>query len=170
MTVLASKRDARHPEDAGFALTNVGDPRGKLPDRIYPGEALVSMLASCDYVVITLPLTPKTDQLFNEAVFRAMKPNSFLVNVGRGAIIVEKDLIKALNKGWIAGAGLDVFETEPLPETSPLWNLDNVILTPHVSGFTPYYDDRAVELFARNLRRYLSGEPLLNLVDRQRGY
>jgi len=89
---------------------------------------------------------------------------------GRGGVIDEKDLVKALKKGWIAGAGLDVFEAEPLPESSPLWEMDNVILTPHVSGFTPHYDARAVDLFAENLRRYLAGEPLLNLVDREEEY
>ncbi|MCA9973715.1 MAG: D-2-hydroxyacid dehydrogenase, partial [Anaerolineales bacterium] len=157
MHVLASKRDARHPEDTGYTISGTGDPRGELPDRIYPGEALKSMLAQCDYVVITLPLTPQTHHLFDETVFREMKPTAFLVNVGRGGVVDEKALVKALNKGWIAGAGLDVFETEPLPDTSPLWNLPNVILTPHVSGFTPHYDARAVDLFAENLRRYLAG-------------
>ena len=75
-----------------------------------------------------------------------------------------------MKKGWIAGAGLDVFETEPLPDSSPLWELDNVILTPHISGFTPLYDDRATDLFAENLRRYLAKEPLLNLVNRTLEY
>lgn len=170
MRILASKRDARHPEDTGYTPTGTGDPIGILPDRLYPGEALRSMLAECDYVVITLPLTPKTHHLFDESVFREMRPHAFLVNIGRGGVIVEKDLIKALKKGWIAGAGLDVFETEPLPEDSPLWQMENVILTPHVSGFTPAYDDRATDLFITNLRRYLAGEALLNLVERERGY
>ena len=128
------------------------------------------MLVECDYVVITLPATSKTKHLFNEEIFREMKPSSFLVNVGRGSIINEKDLVKALKKGWIAGAGLDVFETEPLPDSSPLWEQDNIILTPHVSGFTPLYDDRATDLFAENLRRYLAKEPLLNLVNRTLEY
>jgi phosphoglycerate dehydrogenase-like enzyme len=93
-----------------------------------------------------------------------------LVNVGRGAIVKEADLVRGLKKGWLAGAGLDVYEEEPLPDNSPLWNMENVILTPHVSGFTPHYDERATDIFAENLRRYLAGEPLLNLVDRQEGY
>ncbi len=170
MTILVSKRDARHVKDKGFSLPGTGDPEGALPDRIYPGEALRSMLADCDYVVLTLPLTRQTRHLFDETVFKEMKPTAFLINVGRGSLINEKDLIKALKKGWIAGAGLDVFETEPLPESSPLWSMDNVILTPHISGFTPFYDERATDLFAANLRRYLAGEPLLNLVNRERGY
>jgi phosphoglycerate dehydrogenase-like enzyme len=170
MKILVTKRDARHPEDDGFTILGSGDPRGELPNRIYPSEATRSMLAECDFVVITLPLTEKTRHFFDETMFKEMKPNAFLVNIGRGGVINEPDLIKALKKGQIAGAGLDVFETEPLAEDSPLWTMDNVILTPHISGFTPYYDDRATDLFAENLRRYLAGEKLLNLVNRERGY
>lgn len=170
MRILVSKRDARHVEDNGYAIFGTGDPGGVLPDRIYPGEATRSMLAECDYVVLTLPLTEKTHHIFDENMFKEMKSTAYLVNIGRGGLVNESDLIKALKKGWIAGAGLDVFETEPLPDDSPLWALDNVILTPHVSGFTPFYDDRVTDLFAENLRRYLAGEPLLNLVNRERGY
>jgi D-2-hydroxyacid dehydrogenase (NADP+) len=121
-------------------------------------------------VVVTLPLTEKTHHLFDEELLKEMKPNAFLINVGRGSLIDEKALVKALKKGWIAGAGLDVFEEEPLAADSPLWSMENVILTPHISGFTPYYDQRAVDLFAENLRRYLAGEPLLNRVNREVGY
>lgn len=170
MTVLVTKGDARHTVDQGYTLAGTGDVDGRLPDRLYPPEATRSMLAECDFVVITLPLTPKTHQLLNEEMFRAMKPTSILVNVGRGSLIQEEHLVKALKKGWIAGAGLDVFETEPLPQKSPLWQMENVILTPHISGFTPHYDDRATDLFAENLRRYLAGEPLFNVVDRKLGY
>jgi phosphoglycerate dehydrogenase-like enzyme len=170
MTILASKRDARHPEDTGYTIVGTGDPAGELPDRIYPSEATRSMLSACDYVVVTLPLTPKTYHLFNDDMFKEMKSNAFLLNVGRGELIDEKSLVRALKKGWIAGAGLDVFEVEPLPESSPLWSMENVILTPHVSGFTPYYDERAIDLFAENLRRYLSGKSLLNLVSRDNRY
>ena len=141
-----------------------------MADRIYPAAAVRSMVAECDYIVITLPLTPATRALVDETLLREMKPEAFLVNVGRGAIVDESALIKALKKGWIAGAGLDVFETEPLPVKSPLWSMDNVILSPHVSGFTNYYDDRAIDLFNENLGRYLAGAPLLNLVDRPSGY
>jgi D-2-hydroxyacid dehydrogenase (NADP+) len=108
--------------------------------------------------------------MVDEELLRAMKPSAFLVNVGRGGVVDEAALIKALKKGWIAGAGLDVFEKEPLPAESPLWSMDNVILSPHVSGFTPYYDDRVVDLFCSNLGRYLAGESLINLVDRDAGY
>jgi phosphoglycerate dehydrogenase-like enzyme len=170
MTILAAKRDARHIADHGYTLPDTGDPQGSLPHRIYPGEATRSMVAECDFVVNTLPDTEKTHHLFNEEIFRAMKPTAFFINIGRGGTVNEKDLVRALKKGWIAGAGLDVFEEEPLPNDSPLWQLENVILTPHVSGFTPYYDERAIDLFAENLRRYLHGKPLLNLVSRETGY
>lgn len=170
MEVLATKRDARRLEDNNFTLPDTGDPKGELPARIYPGEATRSMIAECDYVVITLPLTEKTHHLFDETMFRAMRENAFLVNVGRGAVVKESDLVRALKKGWIAGAGLDVFETEPLPADSPLWQMENVIISPHISGFTPHYDERATDLFGENLRRYLSGKPLLNVVERDFGY
>lgn len=170
MTVLATKRDARNTSDNGFTIPGSGDPEGVMADRIYPGEATRSMVAECDYVVITLPLTTTTHHLVDESMLREMKTTCVLINVGRGPIVKETDLVKALKKGWIAGAGLDVFETEPLPAESPLWSLDNVILSPHVSGFTPLYDDRVTDLFAENLRRYVAGDPLLNQVDRQAEY
>lgn len=170
MTILVTKRDARHVEDTGYTLPGFGDPAGNLPTRIYPAEALRSVLAQCDYVVITLPLTPRTRHLFDESLFQGMKPSAYVINVGRGPVIDERALIKALQRGWIAGAGLDVFEKEPLPDDSPLWDMQNVILTPHVSGMTAQYDERAVELFVANLRRYLGGETLINLVDREEGY
>ena len=170
MQILVTKRDARSLQDSGYTEPGYGDPAGELPDRIYPSEATRSMIAECDFVVITLPLTGRTHHLFNEEMFKAMRPTAFLVNVGRGAIIKEVDLIRALKKGWLAGAGLDVYEEEPLPERSPLWEMDNVIMTPHVSGFTPQYDERATDIFAENLRRYLAGEPLLNQVSRTEGY
>ncbi|MEZ4590340.1 MAG: D-2-hydroxyacid dehydrogenase [Chloroflexota bacterium] len=170
LEILVTKRDARQLADNGYVEPGQGDPAGELPDRVYPSEATRSMVAECDFVVITLPLTERTHHLFDDEMLKAMKPTAFLVNVGRGAIINEAALVRGLRKGWLAGAGLDVFETEPLPEDSPLWQMDNVILTPHVSGFTPHYDERATHIFAENLRRYLAGEPLLNQVDREQGY
>lgn len=170
MKILVTKRDAKQLKDFGYSAPGQGDPDGELPDRIYPSEATRSMVAECDFVVITLPLTDRTRYLFDESMLKAMKPTAYLINVGRGAIINEADLVRGLKKGWLAGAGLDVFETEPLPDDSPLWGMENVIMTPHVSGFTPHYDDRATDIFVENLRRYLAGEPLLNLVNRQEGY
>jgi len=169
MRVLALRRSAGRAEQ-GYAVPGTGDPDGTIPERFYPPEALHEMLAECDYVVVALPLTPDTHHLIAEAELRAMKPSAYLVNIARGAIVDEAALVRALREGWIGGAGLDVFEQEPLPADSPLWALENVLLSPHVAGFTPHYDRRAAALFAENLRRYLAGEPLLNLVDRARGY
>lgn len=170
MQVLATKFDAKHLEDDGYTLPGTGDPMGEMVDRIYPAAATKSMVSECDYVVVTLPLTEDTRGVIDEAVLRAMNPDAYLINIARGGLVNEGDLIKALNRGWIAGAGLDVFEKEPLPADSPLWKMDNVLITPHVSGFTPAYDDRVTDIFVENLRRYLAGEPLLNVVNRERGY
>jgi phosphoglycerate dehydrogenase-like enzyme len=170
MHVLATKRELRKITDEGYAVAGTGDPEGSLPDRLYPPEATGSMAAECDFLVVTLPLTKETQGAISENILRGMKPSAFLVNVGRGEVVDQEALIKALKRGWIAGAGLDVFENEPLPDDSPLWQLENVVLTPHVSGFTPAYDRRAVDLFIANLTRYLNREPLLNLVNREIGY
>ncbi len=170
LEILVTKQNAKQLADTGFNFTGQGDPNGDLPDRIYPSQATRSMVAACDFVVITLPLTEQTYHLFDEEMFKTMKSTAFLVNIGRGSIVDEAALVRGLKKEWLAGAGLDVFEQEPLPEDSPLWEMENVIMTPHVSGFTPQYDERATDIFAENLRRYLAGEPLLNLVDREKGY
>jgi phosphoglycerate dehydrogenase-like enzyme len=169
MRVLALRR-SQGRADRGYAIPHTGDPEGELPERFYPPEALHEMLEECDYVVIALPLTPGTTHLVGEAELRAMKPTSYLINIARGPIVDEAALVRTLREGWIAGAGLDVFEQEPLPPDNPLWELENALLSPHVAGFTPRYDERAAALFAQNLSRYLADEPLLNLVDRTRGY
>jgi phosphoglycerate dehydrogenase-like enzyme len=170
MEVVAVKRSAGEVGDTGYRVPGTGDPEAQALDRIYPPDRLVEMLAECDYVVISLPLTPETEGLIGEEELRAMKPSAYLVNISRGEIIDEAVLIKALQEGWLAGAGLDVFHQEPLPPDSPLYDLDNVILSPHVAGFSPHYDERASDLFVENLRRYLAGEELLNVVDKQAGY
>ena len=170
MRVLVTKRDARKMADFGYALPDTGDPAGTLADRIYPSEAAPSVVKESDYVVVCLPLTDKTTHLVNEELLRAMKPDCFLINIGRGGVVNESDLVRALRKRWIAGAGLDVFENEPLPPESPLWQMENVVITPHIAGFTADYNDRVAILFAENLRRYLAGEQLLNVVDREIGY
>lgn len=133
-------------------------------------DQLYRVLPEADYVVLTIPLTQETRHLFNDAAFQLMKPSAFIINIGRGATIDEAALIHALQNGQIAGAGLDVFETEPLPADSPLWQMDNVIITSHYSGNTPHYDQRAFEIFIDNLQRYITGAPLRNLVDKQLGY
>ena len=145
-------------------------PSGDIPDRIYPANTVASMAKDCDYLVVTTPQTAATEHLIGEEVFEAMKDSAVLVNVSRGAIVDEKAMITALSSGQIGGAALDVFEEEPLPTTSPLWNLDNVIITPHLSGFTRDYHDKAALVFKENLRRYLENRPLLNQLDRAKGY
>ncbi len=171
MKVLAVKRDVRHPaQEETFNLPGTGDQTGDIPDRIYPPEALRSFLSECDYVVITAPLTERTRHLIDGEALRSMKPYAFIINVARGGLIDEAALVEGLEKRQIAGAALDVFAEEPLPADSRLWKLPNVILSPHVSGFTPYYDERATDLFAENLRRFLAGEPLINVVDRAKHY
>jgi phosphoglycerate dehydrogenase-like enzyme len=120
--------------------------------------------------VITAPLTPETRGMIGEKELRSMKKTAHIINIARGSIIREDVLIKALQEGWIAGAGLDVFEKEPLPPDSPLWDMENVIITGHFAGSTPFYFHRVLEIFLENLKRYRSGEPLINVVDKQRGY
>ena len=170
MRVLALKRHVDQVADDGWRLPDVGDAAGEYVDRLYAPEQMHAMLAECDYVAIAAPLTPETRGLLGAAEFRAMKREAVVINVARGGLIDEAALIGALRNRVIGGAALDVFEQEPLPAGSPLWHLPNVILSPHVSGFTPHYDERAMALFAENLRRYASDEPLLNVVDVQRGY
>lgn len=170
MHVLALKRDVRQLDEDGFTLPGVGDPSGEIPDRIYPAGALHSFLDECDYVVLTVPLTSETRNLINAEALAHMKPEAVLINIARGEIVDEAALVEALRDGKIKGAALDVFAEEPLPEDSPFWELPNMIVSPHVSGFTPYYDERATDLFAENLRRFIAGEPLLNQVNRVRAY
>lgn len=139
-------------------------------DRVLPPDGLPQVLRESDAIVVALPLTPQTRGLIGERELQMMKPSAWFINVGRGPIVHEAALIQALRAGKIAGAALDVFEHEPLRSDSPLYDLENVILTPHVSGASPRYMDRAVPLFCENLARYLRGAPLRNLVDPERGY
>lgn len=168
--VLASKRDLKQLADAGYTLPELGDREAELASRLYPPQALGSMASECDFLVVLVPLTPATRGLVNEDVLKRMKPSAFLIDVSRGGVVDHSALIEALNAGRLAGAALDVYPVEPLPETSPLWGMTNVILSPHVAGASAYYLERAAELFAENLRRYVVNEPLLNLYDPQQGY
>jgi len=170
MRVLAVKRDPTRLEDTGWGLPGAGDQAAESVTRLYPPQALREMLSVCDYVVLSVPLTPETRGLIGAAELKRFKPDAVLINISRGEVIDESALIEALRAGTIGGAALDVFAQEPLPALSPLWHLPNVILSPHVSGFTPRYDERAMALFAENLRRYVNGEDLLNVVDIRRGY
>ncbi len=168
MPVLALKRHPQRRDDPGFSF--VGDPQGCLPTAFYGPDQLLEMLPLCDYVVLAVPLNAETRHMIGQRELRAMKPTAYLVNIARGAVVDEPALIRALQEGWIAGAGLDVFEQEPLPSDSPLWKMDNVILTPHISGFSPSYAERAMTIFIENLHRYLDSKPLLNRVDAKLGY
>lgn len=137
---------------------------------LYGPQKLPELWPRADFTALTLPLTPATRGLVGEKELRAMKASSYLMNIGRGALIDEPALIRALQAGWIAGAGLDVFEHEPLPADSPLWDMPNVIITAHYAGRTPLYEQRAMEVFLDNLKRYTARQPLRNVVDREQGY
>lgn len=131
---------------------------------------LNSMLSECDFVVNILPLTKETERMFEIEQFKSMKPTAYFINVGRGQSVKEKDLIEALEQKLIAGAGLDVFEEEPLPKESPLWNMENVIITPHSAGSVVNYMDKVIDIFCQNLKAFLNNKPFPNLVDKKRGY
>lgn len=133
-------------------------------------EALEKVLRESDYLVIALPLTGKTHGLIGKKELEKMKKNAVIINIARGEIIKEPDLIECLQVGKIKGAGLDVFAEEPLPETSPLWEMENVLITPHNAGSTPYYMERALEIFLENWEAYREGKPLPTGVDLERGY
>lgn len=134
-----------------------------------PGR-LGEMLERADWVVLAAPHTPETDRLLGAAEIARMKPGARLVNIARGALVDEAALVDALQSGRLAGAALDVMETEPLPPGSPLWSMPEVIVTPHTSGVGPRFWERNREQFAGNLRRFLAGEPLENVVDKRSGY
>jgi len=172
MRVLALKFNPSRREDHGYVPPGVGDPKGEIPERFYGPDERLDLLRESDFVVIALPLTEATRHFVGEPELRAMKRTAYLINIARGNLVDERALVRALQEGWIAGAALDVFSQEPLPPDHPLWDVDprRVILSPHVAGFSLQYDDRAADLFAENLRRYLAGEPLLNLVDKHRQY
>lgn len=139
-------------------------------DKLYSSERLDELLRESDFVTLQLPLTKETEAYFGEEQFRSMKRTAYFINAARGRIVKEEALVRALDEGWIAGAALDTFDAEPLPQHSLLWGMKNVIVTPHVAGITPYYGHRLIELFCDNLKRFLNGEPMINVVDKTRGY
>ncbi|MFC2011659.1 D-2-hydroxyacid dehydrogenase [Chloroflexota bacterium] len=158
MRVLATRRKAK----------KIG--RARYVDTLFPPEQLQQLLAESDFVVMALPFTPETSKIIGEKELRTMKPSAYLINIARGGVMDEEALTRALEEGWIAGAGLDVFATEPLPADSRLWELPNVIISPHISGMMDDYVEQSTEVFAENLRRYLDGKRLLTMVDKQKGY
>lgn len=169
-TVLATQRNVKHPEDTGYMPEGLGDPGGDLARRLYPPQALRAMLKECHFVVVCVPLTAETRNLIDAETLAAVPPEAYLIDVSRGGVVDHEALVEALETDALAGAALDVFPEEPLPEDSPLWGLPNVIITPHIAGISRRYDRRAVALFEENLERYLAGEPLLNQYVPQRGY
>ncbi len=146
----------------------------KFVDEVYSyedgREGLLKVLSVSDFVVVLLPSTPETSEILGWEEFKIMKNESILINVARGDILKENDLIRALKEKVIAGAGLDVFTKEPLSGDSPLYALENVIITPHVAGSSPHYKDRALEIFYNNLEAYVKGEKLPTLIDPELGY
>jgi phosphoglycerate dehydrogenase-like enzyme len=169
-SVLAVKRDLMRLDDDGYRLGGVGDPDATQVDRLYPPQAVASMAERCDFLVVTAPLTPETRGLIGRAVFQRMKPTAYLIDISRGQVVDQDALIQALRDRHLAGAALDVYPVEPLPADSPLWEMPNVILSPHVAGASGAYYERAAAVFAENLRRYLADQPLLNRFDPRRGY
>jgi phosphoglycerate dehydrogenase-like enzyme len=159
MRVLAVKRH-------GPPLHNV-DP---LVDQIYSPEQRIEMIARCDYIVASAPLTPETRGMIGESEFAAMKPSAVVINVGRGPVIDEDAMLKALTGGLIKGAGLDVFTHEPLPEGHPFYRLENVLLSPHCADHTADWLEQAMRFFLDNFERFRKGEPLRNVVDKKLGY
>jgi len=170
MTVLALKRAPEVRADSGWSLPGCGDPEGRIPRRFFGVDEREAILAESDYVAVTLPLSPHTRGFIGVKEFAAMKPGAYLVNIGRGEVIDERAMVEALEQKRIGGVGLDVFEREPLPQESPLWDFEEAILTPHMAGGHRGYTDKACELFAENLRRFRSGRPLLNSFNPALGY
>ncbi len=140
-------------------------------DVMYARSGLHDLLRESDYVVVVTPLTPATRDMFGEAEFRAMKPSAYFINIGRGELVQEDALLKALHEKWIRGALLDVFRQEPLPADSPLWDAPNCVVVPHLSGRSPKYIERAMEIFRHNLNVYLKKQGhFINVVDVHKGY
>jgi phosphoglycerate dehydrogenase-like enzyme len=131
---------------------------------------LMEMVPQVDALVCATPWTKQTEGMFNEKVFRAMKKTAYFINMSRGPLVEEKALVAALKEGWIAGAGLDAVYPEPYPSTGAYWDCPNLLMTQHTGGFSPKHQIRLMGLLAENVRRYTSGLPVLNVVDKQRGY
>lgn len=149
------------------------DPRKEKPEsveKVYAANELPKLLAESDYVVLSAPVLASTQKLMHKETLAAMKPDAYLINVGRGALVDEQALADAIRNKKIAGAALDVFDKEPLPADSPLWDLENVLITPHTGGISEKAWERQYTFFSENLRRFMDGKPLLALVDKQKGY
>ncbi len=167
MTVLACKRRPDQRDDHSYLLPGTGDPEGKIPRAWFGLDRLQEMLGQCDAVVLALPGIPTTTRLIGSAELAALRQPAWLVNVGRGSVVDEDALVGALRTGRLAGAALDVFTQEPLPRESPFWTLDNVLVMPHIASYTTLQAHRAAGVLQENLRRDLSDEPILNVIDKE---
>ena len=157
MRVLGVKRTVREEDEAW-----------SYADELYATEDLEDALGEADYVVATLPGTPETHHLLEAGAIASIKEGAYFVNIGRGSVVKEAALVEALEQGRLSGAALDVFETEPLPQDSPLWEMEGVIISPHSTDMVPeLVNKRQTDLFCDNLRRYLAGEELINVLDKQ---
>jgi len=159
----------------GFDMTVLAVDPKPLPKPDFVAEVhsldwLAQMASRADVLMSATPHTPLSEGMLNESVFRAMKKSAYFVNVSRGKVVNTPALVRALKEGWISGAGLDVAYREPLPPDDELWTAPNLIITCHTSGWSPKVQGRRMELFSENVRRYMAGLPLLNVVDKQRGY
>ena len=170
MRVLGVARRARPSTAGAVPSPKPADSPDAAFERVVSIDDLPAVLPEADYVVLSLPLTPETRGLFGAAALARMKPTARLINVGRGAVLDEAALVDALRSRRIAGAALDVFRTEPLPADHPLWDMPGVIVSPHMSGDFFGWPAAVSALFVENFRRWRSGEPLLNVIDKKRGY
>lgn len=164
---------ARHCAGFGMRVVGVDARQEEKPEgvaQMHKPEALDELLPHADFVIMTVPHTPETEGMMNAVRLRRMKRTAFLVSIGRGMTVKLDDLVAALEAGEIAGAGLDVFETEPLPADHSLWTMPGVLLTPHVADSGPYLDERRYGVLLENCRRFAAGEPLLNVVDKHRWF
>ena len=153
-----------------IAVDQADKEKPKFVAELYSADQFGEALPKADFVVLCLPYTQETHHFFGMEKFRMMKNTAVLINIGRGGVVHEKELIEALQNKIIGGAALDVTEEEPLPPESPLWEMENVVITPHHSGWSEKYMDRAIDLFCIHLKAYLTGQPLPNLVDKEKGY
>ena len=157
----------------GMRIIAVDPRREEKPPEVaelWKADRLDDLLAQSDFVAVCAPETPETRGLFRAEQFAKMKPSAYFINIGRGRVVSLEALVDALRQQKIAGAALDVFEQEPLPAESPLWDMENVILTPHVAGISAHEEDRRLQVLSENLRRFVAGEPLRNPVDKAGGY
>jgi phosphoglycerate dehydrogenase-like enzyme len=164
---LALKCQAFHMRVLGVRRTAQPTPH---VDEVFTHDRLHEFLGQSDFVVVTAPRTPETVGMLGEAEFRAMKRTAYYVCFSRGGIADDAALLKALQEGWIAGAGLDAHSIEPLPPDSPFWDAPNTLITPHNGASTPFTRQRGIDIFVENLRRYVDGREMVNLIDKSRGY